>query len=102
MFRSSIRPFRLSPPAHTYLAGSNRRQQLAAIAAVDRTIMEQKSESLLSRLDQSIALMTELRTPDPVTIAAFDALKQARALIERAFANEQRATLRSAPERAAA
>jgi hypothetical protein len=64
--------------------------------------MEQKSESLLNRLDQSIALMTELRTPDPVSIAAFDALKQARALIARAFENEQRVSVRPTTERVAA
>jgi hypothetical protein len=64
--------------------------------------MEQKSESLLNRLDQSIALMTELRTPDPVSIAAFDALKQARALIARAFENEQRVSVRSTADRVAA
>jgi hypothetical protein len=64
--------------------------------------MEQKSESLLNRLDQSIALMTELRTPDPVSIAAFDALKQARALIARAFENEQRVSVRPAADRVAA
>jgi len=64
--------------------------------------MEQKSESLLHRLDQSIALMTELRTPDPVSIAAFDALKQARALIARAFENEQRVSIRTEADRVAA
>lgn len=52
--------------------------------------MHHKSESLLENMDRSIALMAELRTPDPVTIAAFDALKQARALIARAFENERR------------
>jgi hypothetical protein len=64
--------------------------------------MDHKPESLLSRLDQSIALMTELRTPDPVSIAAFDALKQARALIARAFENEQRVVIKSDTDRAAA
>jgi len=64
--------------------------------------MEPKPESLLNRLDQSIALMTELRTPDPVSIAAFDALKQARALIARAFANERRPAPAPELQRAAA
>jgi hypothetical protein len=65
--------------------------------------MEQKSESLLNRLDQSISLMSELRTPDPVSTAAFDALKQARALIAQALANEQRVMNQvSADQRAAA
>ena len=52
--------------------------------------MHEKSQSLLHRLDQSIALMSELRTPDPASVAAFDALKQARALIAQAFAREER------------
>lgn len=64
--------------------------------------MEEKPESLLYRLDQSIALMTELRTPDPVSIAAFAALKQARALIAKAFENEQLTSRRPAPDRVAA
>jgi hypothetical protein len=56
--------------------------------------MHQKTESLLQRLDQSIALMAELRTPDPACAAAFDALKQARALIARALEGEQRSLSR--------
>ena len=65
--------------------------------------MHQKSESLLDRLHQSIALMSELRTPDPVSTAAFDALKQARALIARALAEESRSVSRlPLEERAAA
>ncbi|HVS52818.1 MAG TPA: hypothetical protein VHD62_10720 [Opitutaceae bacterium] len=52
--------------------------------------MHETTECLLSRLDESIALMTKLRTGDPVNTVAFDALKQARALVARAFAEERR------------
>jgi hypothetical protein len=62
--------------------------------------MQHKPESLLQNMDESIALMAQLRTPDPVSAAAFDALKQARALIAQAFANEHRRP--AADERAAA
>ena len=47
-------------------------------------------DSLLHQLDDSIALFTKLRTPDATCVAAFDALKQARALVARAIAGEGR------------
>lgn len=45
--------------------------------------------SLLSNLDQSIATFAAIRTPDSVSTAAFDTLKQARAMIALAFAAER-------------
>jgi hypothetical protein len=48
--------------------------------------MHERIETLLHQLDEAIALMAELRTSDPVSIEAFDALKQARALTALAFA----------------
>jgi hypothetical protein len=50
--------------------------------------MRATPDQLIAQLDRSIATMTEIRRPDPTSSAAFDALKQARALIARAFSNE--------------
>lgn len=47
-----------------------------------------RSESVLCALDRSLALFDQLRTPDPVSVAAYDTLKQARAMIERALTRE--------------
>ncbi len=52
--------------------------------------MHDKRGTLLDRLDESLALMATLRTPDPVSTAAYDALKQARALIAQALDAEVR------------
>jgi hypothetical protein len=50
--------------------------------------VNEKREFLLQRLDDSIALLASLRTSEPLCTAAFDTLKQARALTARAFATE--------------
>ena len=47
-----------------------------------------RSESVLCALDRSLALFSQLRTPDPVSVTAYDTLKQARAMIERALSGE--------------
>jgi hypothetical protein len=47
-------------------------------------------DSLLHQLDDSITLFAQHRTPDAACMAAFDTLKQARALVARAFARESR------------
>lgn len=47
-----------------------------------------RSESVLCALDRSLTLFAQLRTPDPVSVAAYDTLKQARAMIERALVTE--------------
>jgi hypothetical protein len=39
---------------------------------------------LLSALDDAVAILDRNRTPDPSLIAAFDTLKQARAMVVRA------------------
>jgi hypothetical protein len=57
--------------------------------------MNQPRESLLQQLDQSISLFAQIRTPDAVSVAAFDTLKQARALIARALTGENRISLQA-------
>jgi hypothetical protein len=51
--------------------------------------VNEKRDSLLNRLDQSIAEFATMRTPEPVCTAAFDTLKQARAMIARALTGER-------------
>lgn len=53
-------------------------------------------DSLLSSLDHSLDMFCRLRTSDPVSTAAFDTLKQARAMIARALAAEKNAVTRGA------
>lgn len=55
-----------------------------------RRVNDQRYNHLLSSLDRSIELFADMRTPDAVCVAAFDALKQARAKIDLAFENERR------------
>ena len=62
--------------------------------------MNEQRDTLLESLDRSIAVMASIRTPDSVGTAAFDTLKQARAMIARAFAGEQRAALHATEEAA--
>ena len=50
--------------------------------------MNEKRDTLLLSLDQSIAAFATMRTPDAVCTAAFDTLKQARAMIARALSRE--------------
>lgn len=54
-----------------------------------RTVKETR-DSLIHTLDQSIATFERIRTPDAVCVAAFDTLKQARAMIARALQDEHR------------
>ena len=51
--------------------------------------MNEKRDSLLNTLDHSIAEFSRMRTPDAVCTAAFDTLKQARAMIARALNGER-------------
>lgn len=44
----------------------------------------QAYESVLSSLNAAVEIMERNRTPDPALIAAFDTLKQARAMVIRA------------------
>ncbi len=44
--------------------------------------------SLLSTLDHAVEILAENRTPEAICVAAFDTLKQARALVARAFSAE--------------
>ena len=57
--------------------------------------------SLLSSLNHAVEILYRNRTPDPRFIAAFDTLKQARAMIEKSV-GEQRSALVSDLELAAA
>ncbi|HUR57547.1 MAG TPA: hypothetical protein VM029_07550 [Opitutaceae bacterium] len=45
---------------------------------------QQAYNSLLSALDDAVYILDRNRTPDPALIAAFDTLKQARAMVVRA------------------
>lgn len=46
---------------------------------------QQAYDSLLNSLNSAIETLDRNRTPDPAMIAAFDTLKQARAMIVRAL-----------------
>jgi hypothetical protein len=46
-------------------------------------------DSLLSSLNEAVTILNRNRTPDPSFIAAYDTLKQARAMIEKAVAAPQ-------------
>ena len=41
----------------------------------------QDYNSLLSALNEAVAILARNRTPDPTSVAAYDTLKQARAMI---------------------
>lgn len=58
--------------------------------------------TLLASLDEAVAILDEQRTPDALCVAAFDTLKQARALVLRAFdsASEGPTLGRAAPRSA--
>ena len=57
--------------------------------------------SLLSSLDNAVEILAENRTSDAMCVAAFDTLKQARALVARAFSTPSGAFDRAATEDAA-
>lgn len=48
--------------------------------------------SLLSHLDSAVDILAEQRTPDALYVAAFDTVKQARALVARAIAEDRQAS----------
>jgi hypothetical protein len=47
-------------------------------------VNEHAYNALLSSLNEAVAILDRNRTPDPALIAAFDTLKQARAMVVRA------------------
>jgi hypothetical protein len=49
----------------------------------------QAYESVLNSLNAAVEIMERNRTPDPALIAAFDTLKQARAMVIRAVQEGQ-------------
>lgn len=51
---------------------------------------DHRSDTVLRFLDRSIELFSQLRTPDPVSAAAYDTLKQARAMIARSLTLDRR------------
>ncbi len=57
---------------------------------------------LLSSLNDAIEIMDRNRTPDPALVAAFDTLKQARAMVVRAVEHPHTAVIRSYAELAVA
>lgn len=38
-------------------------------------------DSLLASLNEAVAILARIRTPDPRSVAAYDTLKQARAMV---------------------
>lgn len=57
--------------------------------------MNSTHESLLNHLDESITTFAAIRRPDPVCSAAYDTLKQARAMIARALTRERESYCRN-------
>lgn len=53
--------------------------------------VNQTRDSLIHTLDASIDTFARIRSSDALCVAAFDTLKQARAMIARALAEESRA-----------
>ena len=53
--------------------------------------MKENRDSLITTLDASIETFAQIRTPDALCSAAFDTLKQARAMIAQALQEERRA-----------
>jgi hypothetical protein len=53
-------------------------------------------DSLITTLDSSIETFARIRSSDAMCVAAFDTLKQARAMIARALQQEQRGPAASA------
>jgi hypothetical protein len=79
----------------TYGRSSNPPTHPFAIGGVTSRVND-KRDSLLENLDQTIVAFAAMRTPDAVCTAAFDTLKQARAMIARALAAEVQ-SCRSSP-----
>jgi hypothetical protein len=65
-------------------------------------VNQQAYNSLLSALDDAVAILDRNRTPDPALIAAFDTLKQARAMVVRAVEQPAPSTIDAYLELAAA
>lgn len=59
--------------------------------------MKDTRDSLIHTLDASIETFAQIRTPDALCAAAFDTLKQARAMIAQALQHERRVPLSGAP-----
>jgi hypothetical protein len=51
---------------------------------VKSTVNDHDYNSLFSALNQAVEILNRNRTPDPAFIAAYDTLKQSRAMIEQA------------------
>ncbi len=58
--------------------------------------------SLFSSLNDAIEILARNRTPDPAYIAAYDTLKQSRAMLVKALNSAQEQSAYSTPELAAA
>lgn len=53
--------------------------------------------ALFQALNEATDILQRNRTPDPEFIAAFDTLKQARAMLEKTLSQQQNAECREAP-----
>lgn len=51
--------------------------------------VKENRDSLINTLDASIETFAQIRTPDALSCAAFDTLKQARAMIAQALQQER-------------
>jgi hypothetical protein len=61
-----------------------------------RKAVNETRDSLIHTLDSSIETFARIRSSDAMCVAAFDTLKQARAMIARALQQEQRGSINAA------
>ena len=54
---------------------------LRPIAGSNRAVNQQEYNHLLASLNDAVAILARNRTPDPSSVAAYDTLKHARAMI---------------------
>ena len=71
-----MRPIRPTPSG-----SSNRRQAPRGAGPVQAGVNEQDYHSLFASLNQAVEILARNRTPDPAFIAAYDTLKQSRAML---------------------
>ena len=64
---------------------------LGVLIAAIQTVNEHEYSLLISSLNQAVGILDRNRTPDPAFIAAYDTLKQSRAMILKALGRSQAA-----------
>jgi hypothetical protein len=65
-------------------------------------VNENELSTLFSALNEAVDVLDHHRRPDPEFIAAFDTLKQARAMIEKVYSQPAAAAAKTEPALAAA